>query len=218
MLESVLSSPVLANHQSRYAMAIAAGFVALLALSLQPWLSRAAPVELQLNVTAITGQFESDWTTVFYSDEKPLLLGNDGTPDQGGFHAFSLDAESPLPETEGVVVGRTKLVTAVHGIGGKDYAVTIAQPDSIIRAYELPTLKQAPTVEFKKLGDWSALCSWKSRTGNQYVYLFGKKQGVQFLVRSAEKDLEIVEVSRPNLQQTRILSYRLLTRIADPII
>ncbi|KAI9158077.1 3-phytase [Paramyrothecium foliicola] len=194
MAEGTVSNYTHAQTSIRYAMAIAVGLVAFLALSLQPWLSKAAPVELQLNVTAVTGDVESDWTSVYYSTAEPLLLGNDGTPDRGGFHAFSLDAGSPLPEASAVAVGRTKLATAVHGVGGKDYALTIAQPDSIIRAYELPGLQQVGGVEFKALGDWSALCSWKSRTGNQYLYLFGKKQGVQYLVQSGEEHLEVVEI------------------------
>ncbi|KFA76090.1 hypothetical protein S40288_00273 [Stachybotrys chartarum IBT 40288] len=171
-------------------MATVRSLVALLALS--PALATAAPLELELNVTATTsGEIESDWTAVYYGAE-PLLIGNNGGPDRGGFSVFSLDAE--LPETTSVYTGRTKLLTTVYDIADKDYLITIAQPDSIIRAFELPSVAQVEDFGFTQLGDWSALCSWKSRTGNQYLYLFGKKQGTQFLVRSENDELRLVEV------------------------
>lgn len=44
---------------------------------------------IQLNVTAISGPPETDNTVLYYGKD-PLLVGNDGTADQGGFHAYSL--------------------------------------------------------------------------------------------------------------------------------
>ncbi|KAH7312570.1 hypothetical protein B0I35DRAFT_452443 [Stachybotrys elegans] len=174
-------------------MAIVASLVALLALSVQLRLSKAEPVEVVLNVTAVTGgQVESDWTALFYGDS-PLLLGNNGGPDRGGFSIYDLVDEG-LPEIASVYTGRTKLLTTVYGIDDKDYLVTIAQPSSLIRAFELPSLQEAEGLSYKQLGDWSALCAWKSKTGNQYLYLSGKKQAVQYLVRSREDNLELVQV------------------------
>lgn len=166
---------------------------ALLAVALQLW--HAGAVKVDVNVSAVTSDVEADWTAVYYSKQQPLLLGNDGGPDKGGFHVYSLEDESPLPEVTSLVVGRTKLVSTVYGVGGKDLAVTIATPDSIIRLYEMPTFELVEGAEFKLLGDWSALCPWKAKTGNQYFFIFGKRQAVQFLVRSAHGKIEIVEVS-----------------------
>ncbi|UZP40806.1 hypothetical protein NXS19_008622 [Fusarium pseudograminearum] len=58
----------------------------------------------------------------------------------------------------------------------------------------MPEFKQIKDADFKVLGDWSALCSWKSPTGNDYVYLFGKGQAVQLLLRATKKSLEFVEI------------------------
>jgi 3-phytase len=165
----------------------------LAALAAQPLLASA----LDLNVTSLTGgTIESDWTAVYYSDTQPVLLGNDGGTSTGGFHAFDLNANTPIPALNSVAVGRTKVVNAVYNVGckGKDYALTIAQPDSIIRVFELPGLVEREDARITALGDWSALCSWKSDAGNQYTFLFGKKQGIQFLVRDKKKSVELVEV------------------------
>lgn len=150
----------------------------------QLWLASA---EVNVNVTA-TGDVESDWTVAYYAKE-PLLLGNDGGPDKGGLHVYSLDAS--LPEVTSLVIGRTKLVITVYSVGGRDYAVTIAAPDSIIRVYEVPSFSLES--EFKLLGDWSALCPWRSKAGNQYFFLFGKRQAVQFLIRDRD-GVELAEV------------------------
>lgn len=171
---------------------VASSVVSLLAIAFQAWFVGAV-VELDVNVTAITSEVESDFTAVYYSSKKPLLIGNDGDPDTGGFHVFDLNSKS-LAQVSSEVTGRTKLVTTVHGVGEKDLVATIAQPDSVIRLFEAPKLKHIKDADFKALGDWSALCSWKSQAGNDYLYLFGKKQAVQLLVRETKKSVEIVEI------------------------
>jgi 3-phytase len=138
------------------------------------------------------GEIESDWTAVFYGNS-PLLLGNNGGSDRGGFSVYDLTDEA-LSEIASVYTGRAKLLTTVYGIDDKDYLITIAQPSSLLRAFELPSLQEAKSFSYKQLGDWSALCPWKSKTGNQYLYLFGKKQAVQYLVRSRDGNLELVQV------------------------
>ncbi|KAJ3506793.1 hypothetical protein NM208_g16034 [Fusarium decemcellulare] len=172
---------------------VASSLVGLLAALSQLWFVKAA-VEVDVGVTAYTGEVESDWTAVYYSDSEPLLIGNDGGPDKGGFHVYDLRSESPLKEVAARTPGRSKLVTTVYDIDEKDLLVTIAQPDSVIRVYDMPEFEQIKDADFKVLGDWSALCSWKSEASNDYIYLFGKGQAVQLLLRETKKSVEIVEV------------------------
>ncbi|KAK4202009.1 phytase [Triangularia verruculosa] len=160
------------------------------------WLSGglAAVVSVSANITLISDKnqaIESDWTTTYYSSRNPLILGNNGGASTGGFHAWSVDR--PGSKGKHISPGRTKLVTTAYGVGGKDVAVTIAQTDSVLRVFELPSLREVKAAQRKELGDWSALCPWK-RSGNQYFFLFGKQQGVQFLLRENKKTLELVKV------------------------
>lgn len=175
--------------------AISIGAVAALAIAIQPWFTAAA-VELELNVTAITGTIDAGWSSVHYSDS-PLLLGNDGGTSTGGFHAFELDGDTPLPLVKSLVNGRTGLVSTVHGLYGEDWLLTIATADSLLRVFKLPDLVENESAQFLALGDWSSLCSWRSESGNQYAFLFGKEQAVQLLIRSRGGSLEMVEVRCP---------------------
>lgn len=150
-----------------------------------------------LTISAKTSEVESDSTAIYHSSE-PLLLGNDGLAATGGFHVFSLelDSNSTLTQTTSKTPGRTKLLATVYGVGDKDLILTIAQPDSVIRAFDLDGFEEVEEARKTALGDWSALCTWKSAaSGNQYFYLFGKKQVVQYLIRKDDDDLETVEVS-----------------------
>ncbi|KAK2008073.1 phytase [Colletotrichum eremochloae] len=166
---------------------------AIAAVALHPWLS--AAVDLELNITSLTGcDVDSDWTAIYYSKDKPLLLGNDEGADTGGFHAWDLNSDSPLSEVKSVTTGRTKLITTVYNVTGKDLAVTIAMPDSIIRVYELPAFTKIESAQTTMLGDWSALCSWRSKNLNDYVYFFGKNRAVQYLIRQGKDSIELVEV------------------------
>ncbi|KAH8173665.1 phytase domain-containing protein [Sarocladium implicatum] len=174
-------------------MAYTMGFVlAIVAVFVQLWTTVMAAPETTLNITAFTSTVDSDWTAVYYSEDSPLLVGNDGSAN-GGLRAYGFDTKSPLPQTKSTLIGRTKIVTVAHNVGGKDLAITIAAPDSIIRVFELPDFRKADE-EFTLIGDWSAMCSWKTRSRNQYFYIFGKGRGVQFLIRPDGEDFEIVEI------------------------
>lgn len=156
----------------------------------------AAAANVKLNVSAITsGTIESDWTTTYYSAEDPLLITNDGGAATGGFHAFNIDDKSPLEAVKDQFTGRTKLVSTIYDVGGKDYMVSIPQTTSVFSFYELPGLTKIDDVAFKSLGDWSALCTWKSHSENTYLYIFGKHEAVQFLAREHDGQVEMVEVS-----------------------
>jgi 3-phytase len=187
------SSSSLQRNNICLAIMVGSSLIGLLAVVFQICVVKA--VEVDVDVFAYTSEVESDWTAVYYSDRNPLLIGNDGGPDKGGFHVYDLNSKSPLQEVTAQTPGRSKLVTTVYDVDKKDVLVTIAQPDSVLRAYQMPEFKQIKEADFKVLGDWSALCSWKSEAGNDYVYLFGKGQAVQLLLRETKKSVEFVEVS-----------------------
>ncbi|KAG9239003.1 hypothetical protein BJ875DRAFT_436990 [Amylocarpus encephaloides] len=153
-------------------------------------------IEVDLPVSATTAKVESDNTAVYYSSP-PLLLGNDGDASTGGFHVFSLEGTTPLNEFLSKVPGRTKLVTAIYDIAKTDYVMTIAQTDSAMRAF---TVGGEEVAQKTALGDWSALCPWKSNvSGNQYMFLFGKKQVVQLAVQAEDGKPKMKEVQTFNV-------------------
>ncbi|KAI0096429.1 hypothetical protein GGR51DRAFT_29710 [Nemania sp. FL0031] len=159
----------------------------------QAFFGTAASVDLP--IAARIDGIASDSTAVVYNTNSPVLVGNDGGAASGGFRTFAINNSSNLTETHHNTPGRTKLVTTVYGIDGKDFIVTIAQPDSFFRLYNATTAEQVGEPLARTLGDWSALCVWRSQSsGEQYLYLFGKKQAVQFLVRAANGSVEIVEI------------------------
>ncbi|KAI0835732.1 3-phytase [Hypoxylon sp. FL0890] len=159
----------------------------------------AAALEVDLPVSAKSDEVESDFTAVFYDAVHPVLVGNDGGASSGGFRLFDLNGGTTLTETNHETPGRTKLVTTVYGIGGKDLIVTIAQPDSYFRLYDANTAAQIGEPIARTLGDWSALCSWKSESsGEQYLYLFGKRQAVHFLLTGSNSSYELVEIQTFN--------------------
>ena len=84
----------------------------------------------------------------------------------------------------------------MYDVDGMDYLVSIPQTTSIFSFYELPSLKKKQDVQLDSaLGDWSALCPWSSATGNTYLFLFGKREGVQYLVRQKKHgEVEMMEV------------------------
>ncbi|KAI0490354.1 hypothetical protein F4859DRAFT_6226 [Xylaria cf. heliscus] len=150
---------------------------------------------LEIPITSRVDGIESDFTAVVYNKTNPLLVVNDGGSASGGFHTFAIGNGGNLTETKHETPGRTKLLTTVYGIDGKDLVVTIAQPDSFFRLYDTQTVEQVGTPLSRTLGDWSALCVWRSESsGEQYLYLFGKRQAVQFLIRATNGSAEIVEV------------------------
>jgi 3-phytase len=175
--------------------------LAVVSLSVYPGVADA--VDVDLPVSALTSEVESDWTSVYYSKKQPLLLGNDGSP-TGGWLAWKLDSASPLTQVHAETPGRrTKLVTTVYADADdsdeEDLIVSIGQPDSVIRVWEADDFEEVKSARFVALGDWSALCSWKTATGSDYLYLFGKKQAKMFLIRRAhgdddDDDVKIIEV------------------------
>jgi 3-phytase len=159
--------------------------------------------EAELPISARTAdEVASDWSAVYYSHSSsslPLLLGNDKGAASGGICAWALDLESSnatLPAVALQTPGRTKVLTTVYGVGYRDLVVTVADPDSIVRLFDASTLEVVDNSLKKVLGAWSALCSWRSPvSGEQYLYLFGKKQGIQFLLRAVDQGgFELVEI------------------------
>ncbi|KAI0870541.1 phytase [Hypoxylon argillaceum] len=149
---------------------------------------------LDLPVAARIDAVDSEFTAVVYNTS-PVLVSNDGGAATGGFHTFSFSSSANITETHHQTPGRTKLVTTVYGIDGKDLIITIAQPDSFFRAYDATTAEQIGEPLTRALGDWSALCVWRSQSsGEQYLYLFGKKEATQFLVRGAQGSIDLVEI------------------------
>ncbi|KAK9780138.1 putative 3-phytase [Seiridium cardinale] len=155
--------------------------------------------EAELTITARTLEsVASDWSTVYYSNttSPPVLIGNDKGAASGGLRAWLIDTNGTLEQTSAQTPGRTAVLTTVYGVGGRDLIVTIASPDSTVRLYDAGTLVLVDGSLKKVLGAWAALCSWSSaKSGEQYVYLFGKGQGVQFLFQSTDDaGFELVEV------------------------
>jgi 3-phytase len=150
---------------------------------------------LTLPIAARTEAIESDFTAIYYNGSGSALIGNDGGAASGGFRTFAVSKDATLLETGHETPGRTKLITTVYGVDKRDLIVTIAQPDSFFRLYDASTHELIIEPRTRVLGDWSALCAWRSRrSGDQYLYLFGKQVAVQFLLRKIHGHIEIVEV------------------------
>lgn len=157
------------------------------------WLAFAAP-NVALSISSRTESAEADNAVVYYSSD-PLLVGNDAGAAAGGFHVWLLDDKPILNEVASETSGRTKLVAVVYDVGGKDFIITIAQTNSIIRVFDFDGVTEIREARKEAIGDWSALCTWRSaESGNQYLYLFGKKQAVQYLITERSKKIEIAEV------------------------
>ena len=166
-------------------------------------------VELKLKLDAAsTALINSNKPVLYYPATLPgpeLIIGNDRSPN-GGIKLWGLPPpqnRSFLRELESYATGRTKLVTIVYDIAGGDWVITIAQPDSRFRLFQILQDGRSRLEECQDgqtvLGDWSALCGWRStKTGLQYLYLFGKGKVVVLLVREkrARKgaQIEMVEV------------------------
>lgn len=173
-------------------------FGALLALS---HVSAAPTAELPITARA-SEEVASDWSAVYYSStgtSTPLVIGNDKGAASGGLRAWDLvagaDSNGTLAEVAHQTPGRTKVLTTVYGVGGRDLVVTVADPDSLVRLYDAGTLDPVGEPVRKVLGAWSALCAWRGPdSGAQYLYLFGKGQAVQFLLRVSDGAFELVEI------------------------
>jgi 3-phytase len=144
-------------------------------------------------VPAATG-LDGDNTGFVYG-RSPLLVVNDGSAADGGFHAFAVSNSSSFKETTHQKTGRSKIVAPVHDIGGRNLIISIPAPDSLIRVFDAETGTKVDSNDKKQLGDWSTACVWRSqKSGDSYVFLFGKRMVVQFLIRDDEEDVQILEV------------------------
>ena len=138
--------------------------------------------------------FESDNTGYVYG-ASPILVVNDGSAAEGGFRTFAISKSTPFKATSHQKTGRSKIAVPVHDIGGQDIIINIPAPDSLIRVVDAQTGKNVDNNNKKQLGDWSTACVWRSqKSGETYLYLFGKKMVVQFVVRGDKKAVEILEV------------------------
>ena len=155
---------------------------------------------LQLNISSLTAGFvDADYVATYYSDSEPLLIGNDAGAASGGFHVWNIDGESPLESAVDQWTGRTKLLATLYNVGGKDYFASIPATTSVLSLYELPSASKVEDAGAFALGDWSTICTWKSPSLNDYIYIFGKREAKQYLVRELDGSLEVVEVEHTRL-------------------
>lgn len=165
-------------------------------------------VGTSLEVSALSpGEVDVDWTAVYYDNNNPLLLCNDASAATGGVRAFAIDGSDLLSQTAAVVPGRTKLVTMVYSPDKKGVAISIDAPTSVIKLYKLPDLSEITNdgASYKALGDWSALCSWRSEYGNWYIYLFGKTQALQFSVQFEKESKSGFKGYEPKIELVRTI-------------
>lgn len=145
-------------------------------------------------VAAATG-FEDENTAFIYS-RSPLLVANDKGAADGGFRVFSVSKTTPFTQKSHQKTGRSKIAVPVYDVDGRDVIVNVPAPDSLFRVFDVQDFKEIESGEKTQLGDWSTACVWRSqKSGENYLFLFGKKMVVQFLVRGKNKNVEILEVS-----------------------
>ncbi|OQD65239.1 hypothetical protein PENPOL_c006G08991 [Penicillium polonicum] len=154
----------------------------------------ASAASANLPITAQSPEVDSDLSAIYYgsSFRKSLLVGNDGSAATGGIQSFSL---TDMHEVASRTPGRTKVTGVMYGVGKKDIILSVGAPDSLIRVFDIDGTKEITSAQKKALGDWSSLCTWRSpSSGGHYFFLFGKKEGIQFLVREDDDEIEILEV------------------------
>ncbi|KAF2125386.1 thermostable phytase [Dothidotthia symphoricarpi CBS 119687] len=143
----------------------------------------------------VTTSFESDNTAFIYS-RSPLLLANDGSAADGGFRLFSTFNTTLFEQKTHKTTGRSKIAVPVYGVAGRDVIVNIPAPDSVFRVFDAHSLRQIDSGEKNQLGDWSTACVWRSQnSGENHLFLFGKRMVVQFLIRGKAEEVEILEAS-----------------------
>lgn len=166
------------------------------------WAAACLPAVFAQNATitlapAATG-FDSDNAALIYASS-PILLANDGSAADGGFRTFSTSNSTnstSFIERSHQRSGRTKIAVPVYNVGGRDIIFNVPSPNSVIRAYDVATGEEIAGSRKYQLGDWSVARNWRSQeSGENYIFLFGKKMVVQFLIRGKEDDLQILEVS-----------------------
>jgi 3-phytase len=156
--------------------------------------SFAAAQDANVTLVAAATGFEGDNTDFIYG-KSPLLIANDGSAADGGFRMFSVSNATSFPEKSHQKTGRSKIAVAVHNVNGQDLIVNIPAPNSLIGVFDAQSGKTVESNDRKQLGDWSTACVWRSgKSGESYIFLFGKKMVVQFLIRSNRNRVEILEV------------------------
>ncbi|KAF3009532.1 hypothetical protein E8E13_004814 [Curvularia kusanoi] len=165
------------------------------------WATAFWPIAIAQNATilltpAATG-FDSDNAAFIYGSA-PILLANDGSAADGGFRTFASSNSTNttlFAERSHERSGRTKIAIPVYDVGGQDVIFNIPSPNSIIRLYDVSSGSEVPGSRKYHLGDWSVARNWRSQTsGENYVFLFGKKKVVQFLIRGDASDAQVLEV------------------------
>ncbi|RMJ24560.1 phytase [Aspergillus sp. HF37] len=164
----------------------------------------AAAANASLPISANTTNVESELSAFYYGPtfQDSLLVASDGSAATGGFRTFSLGDD--LHEVARRTPGRTNVVGVMYDVGveKRDVIVSIAATDSIIRVFDIEAdgPREIPAAQKKALGDWAALCTWRSpESGGHYFYLIGKTQARQFLVRQQHAEVEVVEIQTFNL-------------------
>jgi 3-phytase len=182
---------------------------------LSPLLSLAYAQNASISLTPAALDFDTDNTAFIYSTT-PLLLANDGSAADGGFRTFSVSNSTPFTQTGHQKSGRSKVAVAVQGVrsGGEDVVVNIPAPDSRVRIFDAQSGEEVRSNDVVQLGDWSVGCVWRSGTsGESYVFVFGKRMVVQFLVRGKDgKGVEVLEVRLAFVSQLAFRSVWLMLR------
>ncbi|EEH43603.1 uncharacterized protein PADG_08223 [Paracoccidioides brasiliensis Pb18] len=159
-----------------------------------------APPSANLPISGLTAEVHSDNSVIYYGKgaKEPILIGNDASAVTGGWKAWNLANNGTrgfLPEQAVHVHGRTKVVGVLYDVGDRDIVISIAATDSVIRVFDAHQATELPSNRKVMLGDWSALCPWRSpKSGTRFFYLFGKKQAVQFIVREKNNAIDVLEV------------------------
>ncbi|OAL43121.1 thermostable phytase [Pyrenochaeta sp. DS3sAY3a] len=164
---------------------------------LAPLVSLAAAQNASISLTPAALGFDTDNTAFIYSTP-PLLVANDGSAADGGFRTFSVSASPPFNQTDHQKSGRSKVAVAVQGVAdgsAGDVVLNLPAPDSLVRVFDAQSGQAVESNDIVQLGDWSVGCVWRSGTsGESYVFVFGKRMVVQFLVRGKEEGVEVLEV------------------------
>lgn len=157
-------------------------------------LSFAAAQEANVTLVPAAAGIDAD-NTVFIYGRPPLVIANDGSAADGGFHTFQVAKSAPFQEETHQKTGRSKVVATVYDVAGRDLIINLPSTDSLIRVFNARTGEEVNSNDKMQLGDWSTACVWRSQTsGESYVFLFGKNMIVQLIVRGQNRDIEILEV------------------------
>ncbi|KAF1847876.1 thermostable phytase [Cucurbitaria berberidis CBS 394.84] len=157
-------------------------------------LSFAAAQEVNVTLVPAAIGFKADNAAFLYGSS-PVLVTNDAGAADGGLRTFDVSKSTPFKQSAHKKTGRSKIAVPVYDVGGRDVIINIPAPDSLFRVFDAQSGKKVNSNDKKQLGDWSTACVWKSgKSGESYLFLFGKQMVVQLLVRDQKKDVEILEI------------------------